>query len=140
MSKIIQKFDTWNDEKKVLNTKQREDFYINPREIWYTKMGVNIGFEEDEKENFLRPVLVLKKVGNLFFTVALTSKGKKNNWFYYNFTAPSFFSKHKKHINDSSAILSQVKAMDKNRFIEKIGFISEEDFFKLQKKTKALLF
>ena len=42
----MQKFDDWNDEKKALNSKKREDFYINPREIWYTKMGVNIGFED----------------------------------------------------------------------------------------------
>ncbi len=136
----MQKFDIWNDEKKILNAKKRETFYINPREIWYTKMGANIGFEEDGKENFLRPVLVLKKVGNLFFTVALTTKGKKNNFFYHTFENPSFLENHKKNVSNSSAILSQVKVMDKNRFIEKIGFVSHSDFLLVQKKVKTLLF
>ena len=69
-----------NKEKIKLNfEKEERGFYINLREIWFVKMGKNIGHEEDGKNKFLRPVLVIKKVGNLFFTVALTSKGKDNH-------------------------------------------------------------
>lgn len=107
-------FDSWNDEKKQIQIKNLpENFFINKREVWFVKMGINLGFEENGKDQFLRPVLVLKKVGNLFFTVALTSKGKENN-FYHKFNEIEL---HNPKYQDSSyAILSQVKVMDKKRF------------------------
>lgn len=33
------------------------EFYVNQREIWYTRMGKNIGFEEDG----IRPCLVIQR-------------------------------------------------------------------------------
>jgi len=134
----MQKFDTWNDEKKILNNKKRENFYINPREIWYTKMGINIGFEENGKENFLRPVLVLKIIGTLIFTVALTTKGKKEHWFYHKLEELDL--NNPKYIKTSFIILSQVKVMDKNRFFKKGGILSKKEFLEVQKKIKRVLF
>jgi len=46
-------FNLWNEEKQKINTKERDDVYINKREIWFTKMGQNIGFEENGKKSFL---------------------------------------------------------------------------------------
>jgi hypothetical protein len=61
---------------------------------------------------------VIKKVGVLFFTVALTTKGKQNNKFYHALQKVSF---HEKNSSSKSAcILSQVKVMDKKRFMHKI--------------------
>ncbi len=58
----MKKFDQWNDLKKEVNDRN-EKFYVNPREVRYAHLGINIGFEEDGKGNdFKRPVLVLKKV------------------------------------------------------------------------------
>ena len=62
--KIINKFDTWNIEKQILNSIKKEEFYVNPR----------------------------------------------------------------------------VKVMDKNRFIEKIGLVSNSGFLIVQKKIKIILF
>ena len=56
-------YDQWNYDKKEIQRKKEIKFFINKREIWFTKMGKNIGFEENGKEDFLRPVLVIKKVG-----------------------------------------------------------------------------
>ncbi|MEZ5059725.1 MAG: hypothetical protein R2879_22050 [Saprospiraceae bacterium] len=44
----MKNFDAWNDLKKLVN-ERNELFYINKREIRYTYLGVNIGFEEDGK-------------------------------------------------------------------------------------------
>ncbi len=129
-------FDDWNSEKKKIDNKKVK-IYINPREIWYTKMGVNVGYEEDGKEDFIRPVLIIKKVGSLFFTVALTSKGKNNNKFYYHFTNPQLKNPHYKR--SSYAILSQLKMMDKKRFVENGGTISEQDFEKIKQKIRELV-
>ena len=130
-------FDSWNEIKKEVNSRELEEFYINMREIWYVKMGKNVGFEQDGKEEFLRPVLVIKKIGNLFFTVALTSKGKKDSHFYHKLEEIEL--QNPKHKDSSYAILSQAKVMDKRRFIERVGITSENEFLQLKEKLKALL-
>jgi mRNA interferase MazF len=108
-------------------------FYVNEREVWYIHLGVNIGFEEDGKwGDSKRPVLIIKKVGNLFFVVPLTTKGKDNNIFYHRINDGTFEV-------DSRAILSQVKMIDKNRCIEIIGELSKDDFIIIKKKLKVLL-
>jgi len=57
----MEKFDIWNKEKQNLDKLDYENFFVNPRDIYFTKMWINIWFEENWKKNFLRPVLVLKK-------------------------------------------------------------------------------
>jgi len=133
-------YDKWNNDKKNLQKNKISKFFVNVREIWFTKMGKNIGCEEDGKENFFRPVLVLKKVGSLFFTVALTSRGKDENRFYHKFEEANFNENNKKNENNSYAILSQVKVMDKKRFTENMGVISEKEFNIIKQKLKTLLF
>ncbi|MBT3726858.1 hypothetical protein HOG21_04045 [bacterium] len=56
----------------------------------------------------------------MFFTVALTSKGKENNNFYYKIKDLSLIEKNKKYMDSSFVILSQVKVMDKKRFTQHI--------------------
>lgn len=137
----IEVFDIWNTEKKLIHNKELlGDFFINPREIWFVKMGMNIGFEENGKDNFLRPVLVLKKVGNLFFTVAMTSKGKDGNLFYLKVNESEIVLENPKHKESSYMILSQVKVMDKKRFFKSVGRVSRKEFGIIQEKLKTVLF
>jgi len=131
-------FDIWNNEKKKTDKKNVKKVYINQREIWFVKMGKNIGFEEDGKENFLRPVLVLKKLGNMFWTVAMTSKGKDNN-FYFKIEG-NFNENNQKYKNSSFLILSQVRVMDKKRFTENMGYVDKNEFEKIKEKLKTFLF
>jgi hypothetical protein len=35
-------FDEWNDDKKFIHSADKNDIFINEREIWYIKMGINI--------------------------------------------------------------------------------------------------
>jgi len=135
----MEKFDKWNIEKKEIHQKRDENFYVNIREIWFTKMWINIGFEENWKKNFLRPVLILKKVWNLFFTVALTSQWKDNNYFYYKFKTAEFNEENKKYENSSYCILSQVRIMDKKRFTEKMWYIKNSEFKILKEKLRDFL-
>jgi len=132
-------YNKWNTEKQLINEKETGDFFINPREIWFTKMGQNIGYEENGKKEFSRPVLVLRKVGNLFLTVALTTKGKSCNKFYYSFKNVVLYDNHIKNRDRSSVILSQLKVMDKRRFEEKIGIINKDEFKIIKQKIIALM-
>ena len=133
----MEKFDKWSEEKKEIQKKEYETFYVNVREIWFTKMWINIWYEENWKGDFLRPVLVLKKVWNLFFTVALTSQWKDNNNFYYKFN--NITLNNPKYKDSSYAILSQVKVMDKKRFFEHIWNIWKNDFSEIKKRLTKLL-
>ena len=134
-------FDQWNIEKKIIHAKELlpDEFFINPREIWFIKMGKNIGFEENGKEEFARPVLVIKKVGNLFFTVALTTKGKSDSVFYHQLSDVSFIEEHTRNQHNSYAILSQSRTMDKRRFLVKIGQVSMIEFNNIKQKLTELL-
>jgi len=131
-------FESWSIEKKILDTTSQGKFYINIREIWQVKMGVNIWFEENGKDQFLRPVLVLKKIGNLFLTVALTSKWKVDSPFYHKFETIKLNNPKYKH--SSYAILSQIKVMDKKRFFENVWSLPNAEFLEVQKKLKNLHF
>ena len=131
------RFEEWNTEKQVIHAKPFGEFYVNAREIWFVKMGQNIGFEENGKDEFLRPVLVLKKVGNMFFAVALTSRGKDNNIFYHKFE--DIYLHNPRYKDSSYAILSQVRVLDKRRFFKYAGTVLETEFQNIKQKLKALL-
>lgn len=132
-------FEKWNEEKQKIEELDYHDYFVNKRDIYFTKMGLNIWFEENWKNDFLRPVLVLKKIGNLFFTVALTSKWKENHDFYHKFETAKFNEEHKKYQDSSYCILSQVKVMDKKRFTDKMWYISKEEFFIIKEKLRKFL-
>ncbi len=72
-------FDTWNSIKKNINLKKKEIF-CNQREIWWCSIGLNIGSEEDGKnELFERPVLIIKVFNrDTLRVIPLTSKNKQD--------------------------------------------------------------
>lgn len=124
-------FDKWNEIKK-----KTEDnisvLFFHEREIWWCKLGINIGFEQDGKgENALRPVLVFKKFNNeLFLGIPLSTSQKKNK---YYFTLGMYDNSNQR------AILSQLKSVDKKRLVSKVATISKEDFLNVKNAIKAVI-
>ncbi|MBP6086312.1 type II toxin-antitoxin system PemK/MazF family toxin [Patescibacteria group bacterium] len=114
-------FDEWNEEKKVIHVAVKRNFPIHHREVRYVKLGINIGYEQNGKSAFLRPVLVLSKVGSMWFCLPLTTKGKYNKRYH--------------HINSidfrksSAVILSQARTLDRARFIRQIATLPAQEFF-----------
>lgn len=106
--------------------------FINEREIWYIRLWINIWFEQDWKWLFRRPILVIKKIGNLFFVVPLSTKWKMNR---YNYAITSInFNK------PSSIILSQGRVIDKKRFMDYVWTISLQEFEHIKKLLKDMYF
>lgn len=133
----LEVFDEWNEEKKLLSSTEQNDFYVNEREIWYIKLGVNIWSESNGKKDFRRPALVIKKVGSMFFVVPMTTKGKESK-FYHTIATAKYISAH--HIPEVSRVqLSQVRIADKKRFIHLLWEVSIEDFQIIKKKFQDLL-
>ena len=127
---IIKNFDKWNQLKKEINKKDRL-IRFHTREIWWCSLGVNIGFEQDGKnDNFERPVLVLKKFNkDILWVLPLTSADKTGQYYF------QFQNGNKKY----SVILSQIRLVCKKRFLRRIRKIDKESFNKLRKKFKKLI-
>ena len=126
------RFDKWNALKKDLQRGKKRLLHIREREIYFTSIGKNVGYESYGKgEHFLRPVLVLKKISrSTFIGIPLTSKQKEGSY-YYAF-------EYKKGIT-SVAMFNQIRVFDIKRIQYYSGSIKKEDFEKL-KESISLFF
>ncbi len=147
----LEKFDEWNEEKKKIQIKVNEEknlseeekkikkVYINQREVWYMKLGQNLWSESNGKKYFRRPVLVIKKVGSMFFVVPMTTKWQENI-FHHEVQSVTYNLDEYAHIPEVSRVqLSQSRIVDTSRFLERIATVSEADFFSIKKKLSKLL-
>ena len=83
--KYIKDFDLWNNKKKIIDQKEiSEQMFFNEREIWWGSLGINIGFEQDGKnEEFERPLLIIKKFNrSVVWVVPLTTSDKSNKFYF----------------------------------------------------------
>ena len=123
------KFNEWNEIKKATH-KIKKKVYFKERDIFFIRIGENIGFEQSGKgDMFLRPVIILKKFNNNFFMGIPLTTTTKEGIYYFEFE----FTNKK-----SKAILSQIKSFDVKRIKHKIGVINQKDFKKLKEKIGNL--
>ena len=63
-------FDRWNKLKKTINSSdEAERVYFHEGDIWWVRLGVNVGFEIDGKHTqFARPVIVLRNTTSTRFS------------------------------------------------------------------------
>lgn len=125
-------FKNWHGQKEKIEN-ERPRVFFSEREIWFCCIGENIGFEQDGRgEEFMRPVVVLKKFNNeIFWAVSLTKTKKKGKYYF------SFFFRSEN--GASSAILSQIRLMDAKRLKYKIGDMKISDFETFKNKIRQLL-
>lgn len=133
----MDKFDEWNEVKKVTNAKPYENIKISEKNIYWVKIGQNVGSEIYGKgEYYTRPVLVLKKFYiknyiNCFLGVPLSSKVKgKSGRLFYKFTT----NNNKIQV----ALLAQIRVFDAKRVSDYYkGKILKDDFIKIKEKIKS---
>ncbi len=118
-------YDKWNKVKKELNSLEK-NINIKEGNIYLTSIGRNIGNESYGKGDiFLRPILVLKKLGhNYFIGIPLTSKKKEGNYFF------EFYYREKY----SYAMFNQIRTVNSKRLLKYHGKINRKDFIDLKKK------
>jgi len=130
----MNKFNEWNEVKKKTQDNQRK-LGIKPRDIFWAKIGQNIGSEEYGKnDNFTRPVIIIRKLTHdLFIGIPLTSTLKDNDYFH------SFEYTNKSNgLIKNSAMILQVRTFSIKRLMNKTGVISKEDFEVVIEKSKKL--
>ncbi len=123
-------FDTWNLRKRSIHDGSFSR-YIHAREIWWASLGLNVGDEEDGKnEQFERPVLVLRKFNDrIVLAVPLTTKSKNNPYYIaFEHAGASF-----------AAIISQVRLLSTKRFTRKIRRIDRKLFDRIRCSLAAMI-
>ena len=119
----LEKFHSWNEIKKETHQRDRKVGY-KEREVFWTRIGYNVGSEEYGKGNeFQRPVIIIKKLTKeLFFGIPLSTVLKEGDYFY-TFT----YTTKKDEMKKVSAMLLQLRVFDKRRLMGRIGMIAKED-------------
>jgi len=130
MREYLEKFIQWTKVKIRLHLVEN-DLYFYEREIWWTSLGVNVGYEQDGKhEQFERPVLVLKKFNrHVLWILPMTTKTKNNKYYY------SFEHQGQKY----SIILTQLRLISSKRLLRKIRKFPKEEFEIVKEKIKEFL-
>jgi mRNA interferase MazF len=113
-------FDGWIEKKKQSHYRKTLPPMFKERDIWWVSVGVNVGFEEDGKnENFVRPVLVLKKFNReIFLGVPLSTK-LKDNKYYVPITVTE---------KTVSALISQIRVFSSRRIWNKLAELDKGDY------------
>ncbi len=106
--------------------------YPKQRQVWYVHLWVNVWFEQDGKGNdYKRPVIILKVVWSMYVILPMTTTWKDSAYYfslpYHYFNKPSWI------------LLSQIRVIDRKRFIEKIWYISQDDFSLVKQKLTELI-
>ncbi len=80
----IKKFVDWTKLKVRIHLKDKREFYFKDGEVWFASLGLNVGFEQNGKnQNFERPILVLKKFNkDILWAILMTSKEKDGDFFH----------------------------------------------------------
>ena len=124
-------FDNWDKLKKELHFKGKRKFF-REKEIYFISIGQNIGYEIfGKKKEFLRPVLIYKKLSHSsFLGIPLASKQKEGSYYFQ-------FLYKKNRI--STALLNQIRVFDSRRIKYFSGQMKNEDFEKLQEKLISFI-
>lgn len=125
-------FIKWHGIKKELHEHSSEVFF-HEREVWWCSLGANIGFEQDGTgEDFQRPVIILKKF-NLDVGLVIPLTGREKTGKYY-------FAVGEVDGRKATAVISQVRFIDRKRLANKIGVVEEETFSRLTQAIVATNF
>jgi mRNA interferase MazF len=125
-------FDQWNEDKKKTDQKRFRRYY-KPREIWWCRLGVNVGYEQDGTgEEFDRPVLILRRFNkNVCFIAPLTTSPKENKY---------LIPVGKINNKEAQVIISQIRLIDVKRLVEKRTERLDKKLFKTIRKAIKKLF
>jgi len=131
MEEHLKDFDKWNELKKELHVRE-EKILFHEREIWWCSLGVNVGFEENGKnEMFERPVLVLRKFNKYVLWVLPLTRSFKEGDFYCRITQGNE--------EDSVVILSQIRLISSKRLLRRMRTVKRSEFKNIRDRVKIFL-
>jgi mRNA interferase MazF len=123
-------FNGWNDVKIETNAEEPRRYTV--RELWWCRIGINIGSEQDGKgEEYARPCLILRGFGpDACLAVPLSTSSRVH---------PLRIAIGEVDGKQARANLSQIRVIDTRRLVRKIGFLNKDTFEDVRKAAKGLL-
>ena len=123
-------YKSWYNLKHKINKREKIVFF-RKKEIWWCALGMNIGFEQDGKNNnFERPVLILKKFNkNILWILPLTSRNKIGKYYFQVRYNNKIYS----------VILSQIRLISSKRLLRKIRVLPDMEFKRIREFVKNLM-
>lgn len=121
---MIKKFVDWFRIKPVLDAKLKYPKF-EEGEVWWCHLGENVGHEENGKgDQFLRPVIVVKKFNRRLFYGLPTTTIAKDNDYYFRLAIKS---------KSVYVMLSQMRAVDASRLLYRQARIKYSNLKALKK-------
>ena len=127
-------FDRWNGIKKATDAaEENARLFYREGEIWWVRLGKNIGYELDGKSReFTRPVIVIKKYNQYsFLALPLTTAQKPNP---YRLPIGMVDGKQ------AFATLSQLRNIDSKRLVMKITHVEQDALEVIKKEASRVNF
>jgi mRNA-degrading endonuclease toxin of MazEF toxin-antitoxin module len=122
----------WHEEKTRVNG-ARGVALFQEREIWWCALGENIGSEQDGgSERFTHPVAILTKF-NLELCLVVPLTGRRKHGRYY-------FPIGEVEGQDATAILSQIRLIDRKRLQLKMATLPRAVFDDLTRRVVGACF
>ncbi len=131
----MKKFDEWNEVKKDAEHNNRI-IGIKPREIFWAKIGENVGYEQNGKgDNFARPVIIVKKLTKeLFLGIPLTSSIREDSDYFHPFEYQNTTNGQVKN----TALILQIKVFSIKRLMNRTGIMDKTNFELILEKGKRM--
>lgn len=129
-------FDDWHPVKKNVNARENPPTFRR-REIWWCSTGINVGVEQDGKnDHFERPVLIVRKFNKrLFWGVPLSTQIKD----FPHHVVLEFKATKEPEPKERSFVISQMRALDSLRLTRPLGKLTSQQFEHVVNNIKALL-
>jgi mRNA interferase MazF len=123
-------FGGWSVAKLALELSKSERYFYE-REIWWVSIGHNIGSEEDGKgASYSRPVLIFRKFNqSLFYGLPLSTTSRTGKY-YFGITTLGI---------DDKVLLTQMRAYDAKRLINKIGVLTSTEHALIKRKFMVII-
>lgn len=123
-------FQQWNFLKQSLHRREWQGF-IREGEVWFCSIGVNVGWEEDRKNNlFERPIIVIRKLSrHYFWGIPLTTKQRVGDY-YFSYTVDGRIV---------TALLMQMRLFDCRRLQRKVGNIHGQQLYEIRTQIATIL-
>ena len=127
-------FDRWNEIKKATDgADEAARLYFRESEIWWVRLGQNIGYETNGKSReFTRSVVILKKYNQFsFLALPLTTAQTANP---YRLPIGMVDGRQ------AFATLSQLRNIDSKRLVKKIARLDAEVLAAIKKEASLVNF
>src|ERR1700683_2503874 len=127
-------FDHWNSIKKATDAAdEAARLYFREGEIWWVRLGKNVGYETNGKScEFTRAVVILKKYNQFsFLALPLTTASKPNP---YRLPIGVVDGRQ------AFATLSQLRNIDSKRLVKKIAHLDADILAAIKKEASHVNF